>query len=422
MFKKITLESGLRVITIPMKGVTTVTILVMVDTGSNNETREINGISHFLEHMFFKGTARRPTAKTISEEVDGMGGYSNAMTSREHTGYYLKAPAHKFDQALDLIADIFSDSLLEQKEVEKERGVILQELRMIHDDPQRYVGYVFESLLYGDQPAGWEIVGTPETLERMHADDLRKYFSGQYTAEDAFVVVSGNIEESEAVEKVKAAFRAVREGKTAKRLPVKDEQAGPEVSVFFKETDQTHFILGNRAFGAHDDRRIAAEILSHIMGGSMASRLFEEVREKRGLAYAVHTSFDGYTTYGSLSTYAGVEHENASKAISIILDEYKKVSGEAVPAKELLRAKESLKGRLSLSLESSDALAFYIGGEEVLTGQPLSVEEIFAKIDAVSAGEIKQAASDVFRSGSLNLALIGPFKDDAPFRDVLHSF
>src|SRR3990167_5445368 len=177
MFKKTALESGLRVITVPMKGVTTATILVMVDTGSNNETKEVNGISHFLEHMFFKGTQKRPIAKMIAEEIDNLGGYTNAFTSREHTGYYLKVPAQKFDAALDVISDIFSNSLLDQQETEKERGVILQELRMIHDDPQRHIGEVFESLLYGDQAAGWEIAGTTETLANIHAKNLQEYFA-----------------------------------------------------------------------------------------------------------------------------------------------------------------------------------------------------------------------------------------------------
>ena len=422
MFSKKILENGLRVITVPMKGVTTVTILVMVDTGSNNESKELNGISHFLEHMFFKGTKKRPTTNAIASEVDGMGGYSNAFTSKEHTGYYLKVPSQKFDQALDLISDIFFNSLLDQQEVDKERGVIMQELRMIQDDPQRYIGEIFEDLLYGDQPAGWDVIGTPETLAKVQSDKLRDYFSSQYTVEDTFVVVAGNIDEKEAMEKVKSAFGSIRRGVTRKRPLVEEKQIEPGVLTFFKETDQTHFILGNRAFGVHDPRRFPASILAHILGGSMASRMFEEVREKRGLAYSIHTFFDDYTTYGSMATYAGVEHENAEKTIPVILNEYKKIKDEPVSHEELSRAKESLKGHLALSLESSNAQAFYVGGEEVSTGKPLTVEEVFSKIDRVTADEIQETANAIFKKESLNLAVIGPFKDKEKFEKLLKDF
>lgn len=422
MFKKTTLENGLRVITIPMGGVTTVTILVMVDTGSNNEAKEINGISHFLEHMFFKGTKKRPTAKIIAEEIDNLGGYANAFTSREHTGYYLKVPAQKFDQALDVISDIFSNSLLDQQETEKERGVILQELRMIHDDPQRHIGEVFETLLYGDQPAGWEIAGTPETLANIHAKNLQEYFSSQYTADNTFVVVAGNINEGEVREKVFHAFRDARKEETRGRPKVAETQTLPGVSVLYKKTDQTHFILGNRAFGVDSPKRMSALVLGHILGGSMASRLFEELREKHGLAYVVQTSFEGYTAYGSFSTYAGVEHENLIKAILIVLNECKKLREEKISSHELSRSKESLKGHLALSLESSNAMAFYIGGEEVLTGKPMTPAEVFAKIDAVSIDDILLASQAILRKETLNLAIIGPHENKEEFAKLLGEF
>lgn len=422
MFKKTTLQNGFRMLTVPMGGVTTVTILVMVDTGSNNETKNLNGISHFLEHMFFKGTSRRKTAKIIAEEVDTMGGYSNAFTSQESTGYYLKVPAHKFDQALDLIADIFSNSLLDQEEVEKERGVILQELRMIHDDPARHVGDVFEMLLYGDEPAGRETIGTPETLANIRAENLREYFTSQYTVDDTFIVVAGNIDEDDAMEKINNQFSRIRRGTTKKRPALDEHQEKPAVSIISKETDQTHFILGTRAFGVKNPGRMGANLAAHILGGSMASRLFEELREKLGLAYAVQASFEGHTTYGWFGTYAGVEHKNIERAISVILNEYKKIASEKVPASELSRAKESLKGHLALSLESSNARAFYIGGEEVLTGRPMTVEEAFAKIDAVTPESIYRVTQEIIHPAKLNLAMIGPFTDAGPFEDILRGF
>ena len=422
MFKKVTLENGLRIITIPMAGVTTATILVMVDTGSNNETKEVNGISHFLEHMFFKGTQKRPIAKMIAEEVDNMGGYTNAFTSREHTGYYLKIPAHKINQALDLISDIFSNSLLDQQEAEKERGVILQEIKMISDDTARHIGEVFESLLYGDQPAGWEIAGNEETLGNIHAQNLQAYFASQYTVDNTFVVVAGNVNEEEVRGKVLKAFGDVRRGETRGRSEVLQDQKNPAVSVLYKKTDQTHFILGNRAFGVQDERRTPAWVLAHILGGSMASRLLEELREKHGLAYHVQTSFDGYTNYGSFSTYAGVEHGNFTRALLIIMNEYKKIREEKTSEQELSRAKESLKGHLALSLESSNAMAFYIGGEEVLTGRPMTPEEVFAKIGSVSAEDILVVSRQLLLKSSLNLAVIGPVEGKEEFAKLLESF
>ena len=420
MFKKTVLSNGLRVITVPMKGVTTATVLVMVDTGSNNETKEMNGVSHFLEHMFFKGTTRRPGHQIIAEEIDALGAYSNAFTSREHTGYFLKVPAHKFDQALDLISDIFFNSLLDQKEVEKERGAILQELSMIRDDPRRHIGYIFESLLYGDQPAGWEIIGTPEILASLDAQKLRDYFTKQYTIDNTFVVVSGNVDVDDALEKITEKFGNIRKGETRKRPPVTENQTKLASSVFFKETDQTYLVLGSRAFGvAEDHKRVSAELLAHILGGSMASRIWSEVREKRGLAYAVYSSFDPYTTYGTLNTYAGVEHKNVEEVISIMCSEYAKIRDEGVRAEELARAKESMKGRLALYLEGSDDLAFYVGGEEVLTGKPLTVEEVYGKIDKVTLESIQAVAKEIFQSDRLNLAVIGPFRDKEKFETLL---
>lgn len=425
MFTKTTLPDGLRLITVPMDGVSTVTILVMVNTGSNNETREVNGSSHFLEHMFFKGTKRRPHAKIVAEEIDRLGAYSNAFTSHEHTGYHIKVRAEKFPEALDLIADVYSNSLVDPAEVEKERGAIIQEYRMIHDTPQRLIGYLFEELLYGDQPAGWEIAGTPERIQGLTADDLKSYFLRQYSRENTFVVLAGNLAAAGggAAGAVARAFGNVRSSQPHMRPPVMEEQSRPQIKIQIKETDQTHLILGVRAFGATEEQhRFTASVLAHLLGGSMASRLFEEIREKRGLAYAVATSFDEYTTYGSLATYAGVAHENVAKSISLILVEYQKIRDAAVPEAELARAKESLKGRLAISLEASDDLAFFVGGEEVMTGKPMTTEEVFARIDAVSAEEVQAVARRVFRPEGLNLAMIGPIRDQEPLSRLLADF
>jgi len=425
MFKKILLENGLRLITVPMGGVSTVTILVMVDTGSNNETKELSGISHFLEHMFFKGTTRRPGAKILAEELDRLGAYSNAFTSYEHTGYFIKVRAERFAEALDLIADIFQHSLLGEAEVEKERGVILQEYRMYRDDPQYLVDQTFRELLYGDQPAGREISGTPETIGRLGVNDLCDYFSRQYTRKNTFVVVAGNLEAAggDVSAAVAGAFGAIRSGEPQGRPPVVEPQTEPGVKLFTKDTDQTHLILGARAFGALEEgKRFPAVVLAHLLGGSMASRLFEEIREKRGLAYAVSTSFEDNTTYGTVATYAGVEHGNAVKVIPLVFAEYQRIRDEMVPDSELVRAKESLKGRLAISLESSNAFAFFVGGEEIETGKPMTTDEVFARIDAVTPREIQAVAGEVFQAERLNLAVVGPHPEPAVFGRILAEF
>ena len=425
MFTKVILPNKLRLITVPMSGVSTVTILVMVNTGSNNETKEINGISHFLEHMFFKGTARRPSSVLIAQELERLGAYSNAFTGREWTGYLVKVRAPKFGEALDLIADIFQHSLIDPAEVEKERGVILQEYRMYEDDPQRRVGELFEEVLYGDQPAGWHIEGTPEHIARISADELLDYFLRQYTIENTFVVVAGNLNQTGQglEEHIVEAFGAVRAGMPHGRPPVAEQQPTPALKIRSKETDQTHIVLGVRAFGIREEaKRYPAVLMSHILGGGMASRLFQEIRVKRGLAYAVGASFDGYITYGSVASYAGVEHANAMQAIPLILEEYRKIREGPVSAEELSRAKESLKGRLAISLESSDDLAFYVGGQEVQTGKPMTPEEFFVKIDAVSAEDIRAVANEIFRPERLNLAMVGPIRDAERFQELLNGF
>ncbi len=424
MFTKITLPNQLRLITVPMGGVSTVTILVMVNTGANNETKEVNGISHFLEHMFFKGTKRRPSAKMIAEELDRLGASQNAFTSHEYTGYWIKVRDGELAAALDTVGDTPPKSILDPAEVERERGVILQEYRMNHDDPQRLVGYHFEALLYGDQPAGWEVAGTPETISRLTADELRGYFSRQYTIANTFVVVAGNFgDEAHLAEAVSNAFGSMRSGHPRARPPVIESQHAPALRIQSKETEQTHVILGSRAFGAREERkRFPAGVLAHLLGGSMASRLWEEIREKRGLAYAIGTWFDDYTTYGYLASYAGVAHENLERTIPLILDEYLKIREDGLMADELSRAKESLKGRLAISLESSDALAFYVGGEEVHTGKPMTPEEYFAKIDEVSPEDIQAVASEILRQERLNLAIVGPIRDQERFQKVLDSF
>jgi predicted Zn-dependent peptidase len=419
MFKKTTLSNGLRIITVPQKSTQAVTVLVLVGTGSKYETREINGISHFLEHMFFKGTKNMPDKLEIAETLDKVGGIYNAFTGEEYTGYYAKTAFSKFDLALKWVSDIYLNSLLPEKEVKREKGVIIEEINMIYDNPMSRVGLLWNRLLYGDQPAGWDIAGTKETVSSIGRKDLFEYMKEQYTAPNTIVCVAGRIEEEEAIEKVKRYFSGMESSKPREKAEVIENQKKPGSLIDHKETDQTHLCLGVRGYNVLHPKKYAQDVLAVLLGGMMSSRLFMEVREKLGLAYYIKTESDCNPDTGFLVTQAGVENSNTQKAVSTILKEYRKISQKKVPAGELKKAKEYIKGKMALSLESSDELAAFYGVHELLEKRILTPKEIYAKIDKVTSSDVLAAAKEIFRPEGLNLALVGPHKDSKAFDKLL---
>ena len=419
MFKKTTLSNGLRIITVPQKSTQAVTVLVLVGTGSKYETREINGISHFLEHMFFKGTKNMPDKLEIAETLDKVGGIYNAFTGEEYTGYYAKTAFSKFDLALKWVSDIYLNSLLPEKEVKREKGVIIEEINMIYDNPMSRVGLLWNRLLYGDQPAGWDIAGTKETVSSIGRKDLFEYMKEQYTAPNTIVCVAGRIEEEEAIEKVKRYFSSMKSSKPREKAEVIENQKKPDSLIDYKETDQTHLCLGVRGYNVLHPKKYAQDVLAVLLGGMMSSRLFMEVREKLGLAYYIKTESDCNPDTGFLVTQAGVENSNTQKAVSTILKEYRKISQKKVPAGELKKAKEYIKGKMALSLESSDELAAFYGVHELLEKRILTPKEIYAKIDKVTSSDVLAVAKDIFRPEGLNLALVGPHKDHKAFDKLL---
>jgi len=419
MFKKITLKNGFRIIASPIKGTRTVTFLVMVATGSRYEDKRTNGISHFLEHMIFKGTEKRPTTLDITETIDQIGGEYNAFTAKEYTGYYAKVASKYKKLAIDIISDIFLNSILDPREIEKERGVIIEELNMHLDTPTAYVGSLFEKLIYDDHPIGWLITGSKENIKMLTRDDLLEYFKTQYVASNTAVLITGDIDEEEAIEEIKEYFRDVREGKPKDKLPVEENQNGPKGVVHYKKTDQTHFCLGVRSCSLFSPDYFVLKVLSSILGGGMSSRLFMEIREKRGLAYYICCSSENYTDTGYLVVQAGVNTQKIEESIKVILDEFKKIREEKVSNKELNKAKEYLKGRLLLNLESSSALAFWLGQQEILRKEILTVDQVFERIDAVTSEDIQRVAQGIFQNSKLNIAIIGPFKDEERFNEVL---
>ena len=420
MFKKTTLENGLRVITAPMQGTNTVTVLVLCGTGSDHESREINGISHFLEHMFFKGTTNRPTPDAIKHELDGMGSISNAFTSHEMTGYHIKAAKTYLDQSLDLLADIYNNSLLPAEEIERERQVVVEEMHKDRDTPTLYIWWIWEQLLWGDQPAGWDVIGTEKVIRALTRDDFVNYFHHQYVAGNTAVVIAGNFDENNAIERVRHLFAGTRTAPPMRQKPaVREDQASPALHIEYKETDQTHIALGFRGYDAHHPRRMAAEVLAALLGGSWSARMWDRIREKLGLAYTVFSAHESYSNRGYLLTYAGVDHKNAERTIAAALEEYKNISIAPPSVEELKRVKDYIRGTTLIGLEQSNAVASFIGSEEMLTGRPQTVDEMFAKLDAVTAEDISAVARELFVPSRLNIALIGPFKDPAPFEEII---
>jgi len=422
MFKKTKLENGLRIITAPMENTQTVTVLVLVGTGSKYEKKEINGISHFLEHMYFKGTRKRPTTMEIAETLDKVGGIYNAFTSEEYTGYFAKVAASHFDLALDWVSDIFLNSTLPEKEVEKEKGVIIEEINMIYDHPMSYVQVLWPKLLYGDQPAGWNVAGTKETVSKMNREKLIDYMEKQYVAKNTIISIAGNFNEKSAIQKVKKYFSKIKTKKPIEKPGVVEKQAKPNLLLHSRQTDQTHLCLGVRAFNLFHPQRYAQDLLAIILGGMMSSRLFEEVRSKLGIAYYINTSSEANPDTGFLFTQAGLDNKNVENGILTILKEYKKITQKKVPFSELKKAKDYLKGKTTLLLESSDAQASFYAGQELLEKKILTPKEIFKKIDKVTINDILKVAKDIFQPKKLNLALIGPFKEKTKFEKLLHEF
>ncbi|MDO8574997.1 MAG: pitrilysin family protein [bacterium] len=419
MYKKTTLPDGLRIITVPMADTKTVTVLVLVATGSKYETKEINGISHFLEHMTFKGTDRRSTPLAIVEPLDRIGSQYNAFTGQEYTGYYAKANGRHLDLLLNIVSDITLNPKFKQEEINKERGVIIEEINMYEDNPGRKIGDIWTDLLYGDQPAGWDTAGKKEIIAKLMRGDFVRYHNDHYVAPKTVVVVSGNIEHDNIVHKIKKLFKSISNTKGKDKVLAKEFQQKPGTKVVYKKTDQTHIVLGVRSYNIFDKRRYAADVLATILGGGMSSRLFQLLRDKMGAAYYVRTFSDESTDTGNLATWAGIDNRRTEEIIKAILKEYQKIKRIKVSAAELTKAKEHLEGSLILGIETSDELASFYGFQEILKREILKPEEVIKKIRAVTANDVFEVAQDIFKPEKLNLAIIGPYKDKKQFAGLL---
>jgi len=405
--KKI-LKNGTRIILAPNQETQTVTVQILVEAGSKYENIKNNGISHFLEHMIFKGTKKRPNAQIIAEELDGVGGEFNAFTDKEQTGYWIKVPKKHFEMGLDVVSDIYLNSTFKSEEIKKEKGVILQEMAMYKDMPMRYIWDIFENLFYGNQPAGWDIIGTVENIKNFKRKDFLNYLRTFYIPQSTVIIVAGNFDQKKALKQIEENFGKIGKKEKKEKLKVTHNQRKPQLRILAKKTDQTHLLIGFKSVNIFSEKRYAVNLLAVILGGGMSSRLFEEIREKRGLSYYVNAGSDQTTDSGYFFTSAGVKHENLEKTIKVILKELKKVKENKIPDKEIKKAKEYIKGKTMMALESSSAEASFLGNQELFKKEVLEPQEIFDKIDQITAKEIQAVAKEIFIKEQLNLAVIGP--------------
>ncbi|MEK7185714.1 MAG: pitrilysin family protein [Patescibacteria group bacterium] len=422
--KKTILPNGLRIITVPIKDAPTVTILVTVEAGSKYETKNVNGLSHFLEHMCFKGTTKRPNAIDISRELDSIGAHYNASTSQEFTGYYAKSHPKHISKLVDVISDMYLNPTFPAKEIEKEKGVIVQEILMYEDMPQRHVFDVFLELMYGDQPAGWNIAGTPELVKSFSQENFLAYRREHYVASGTIVVVAGNFEEAALLSEIEKAFAGISVAAKNAKFAVNEApngvpQTAPAIKFLEKKTDQTHLVIGVRTFGAGDKRAPALSVLNSVLGGGMSARLFQKLRDELGICYYVRSGTDEYTDHGSLIISAGVDSDRIGEATKAIIGEMKCMKDEIVSPEELAKAKEQIIGGLYLGLESSDAIADFVSFQEVLRGKILTPEEYSEKIAAVSAEDVRTLAHEIFTPERLNIALISKEADTAALSEIL---
>lgn len=418
-FTKTVLKNGVRLITVPMKDAVTTTVLMLVETGSNYETKDIGGLSHFLEHMCFKGTTRRPTAYDVVIELDSIGAEYNAFTSQEYTGYYAKAHSKHLPTILDVVTDLYQNQRFEAAEIEREKGVIIEEINMYEDMPQRKVHDVAAEALYGDQPAGRSIAGTKETVSAMTRENFVSYVKDHYVASSTIVVVAGAFDEKTIKKEVEKAVSSLRIGTKKDKEKVIEKQKEPKVSLKQKTSDQTHLILVARSFPILDEKNYTLDVMAGILGRGMTSRLFQLLREKMGVCYYVRAENDPSTDHGTFQISAGIDTRRVEEVVSVLVKELRRLVDEPVSKEELAKIKEYIAGKMFLGLESSDSFAEYLGFQEVFHKPLKTPEEVLAKIQAVTADDIQRVAREIIRSGNLTLAMVSPYNEEESLKKLL---
>jgi predicted Zn-dependent peptidase len=418
-YQKTKLKNGLRLITAPMQGTQTVTIIIAIGVGSRYESEAKAGLSHFLEHMMFKGTQKRPTTLVLSSELDSIGAEYNAFTSKDKTYYYVKSDAKHLPVIMDVIADMYLHSKFEQEEINRERGTIIQEINMYQDLPMGIVADEFEKMLYQKNTLGREIIGYKKTVEKFNRRDFLDHVRKYYLANDTVIGIAGKIDSAGVKKMVGKQFGEMKRGKKPIFQKVKEKQSKPELSLYHKKTDQTHLIIGCRSYPEGHPDRFALGLLSTILGGNMSSRLFIEVRERKGLAYYVGSTGDSYQDCGYLGARAGVSHDKLEETVKTILSEFGKMKEKMVDEKELQKAKDYIKGKSIMGFEESDEVAMFFTDQELRKRKIETMDEIFQKIDKVRPKDVLRVAKDIFQDKRLNLAVVGPHRDKKKIAKIL---
>lgn len=407
-WKLATLPSGLRVVVTPMPATQAASVSVFVGVGSRSEPRELNGITHFLEHMVFKGTERRPDAHAIAEAIEGSGGTLNAYTNKEFTCYWNIVPFDHLETALDVAADMVLHSKLDAEEIERERAVVQQELKRNHDNPQVWAGRLVGMAVYGDQPCGWDVGGTIESVQRIERSHFVEHMERWYRAPNVVVSVAGNVEADRVFELCERLFADIWVGEVPHVPPYDPMTRGPRVAVDVRNVDQCSFNLGLPIFGRNDPDRFTLRVLNDVLGAGMSSRLFREVRERRGLAYAVHSSYGLLSDTGLFTIAAGVDRGRLAESIRVCLGELEKLVADPVPEEELRKAKEHAVGRFRLSLETAHAVGQRHGELLLTRGEIEEVEDVVAVIEAVTAEDVQRVAARIYRPEAVHCAAVGP--------------
>ena len=421
-----TLKNGLKVVFADTDAFPTLTTILLVGAGSRYENKVNNGVAHFFEHMAFKGSKKYPNSHIIAAEVEGAGGIFNAFTNKDHTGYWIKSTSEHFERVTDVISDMVLNSFLLPEEIEKEKGVIVEELNLYNDTPYQKVNDIFETLLYDGNPLGLEIGGHKNTVTKFTRKTFTDYMDTFYQPNNAVFVVSGginstNVSKKEMLDLITAKFKNWKKGQKKDYLKVIENQKKPNLIIKYKDTEQSHFVLGFRSISRENNKKYALAVLSAILGGGMSTRLFKEVRERRGLCYYISTSRSLYNDVGNIYTRAGVtiDLDKTKTAIEVILKEHKKILDGDVKTDELTRAKEMIKGRFLLSLEDSFEVANYYGEKLLLEGKITETESYLDMLEKVKMDDVMSIAEETFKSENLNLALIGPVKDTEEIESLL---
>lgn len=424
-FSKTTLSNGLRVLTAPMPAMESATVQVLIGAGSRNESPEHKGLAHFLEHMVFKGTEKYPTSQSISQAIDGIGGEINASTGKERTGYYIKAWERYLTLAFDILSQFVRTPRLLEKDIKKEKGVILEEIAMYEDLPMHKAPCAFEELLFAETPLGWDIAGTAETVRAARQEDFQSFITEHYHPKNMVLSVAGKFGQKEVLKMAQEYFGGLERSNLSNKtnltnLSNTNPSGNPEAKLINKKTEQAHLVLGVRGNPLGHPDRYKEAVIASILGGGSSSWLWSEIREKRGFAYYVRSDVDHYRDSGYLAARAGVRLDKASDVVKIILKQFGKLKTKGgVKSKELKKAKEYLKGRLALGLEDTHSVSEFFGDQELFEEKVRTVEEVMAGIDAVSLDDICKVADDFFQNSKLNLAIVGPYEEEGQFQQLL---